>query len=213
MSFGIGLTHEERGKARDFSQRLKETDLAHVRRVVHSVDALAHDYFSSGQQNENYWAFCDLTRVGTPFFAVYLIGGYTTKAGDRPDIDLLVAANMRWTTGFLNDDEFAREPEDWDPMWRTLTTEFGDGYAVQRAAELPNDYNLGVTQGKVLITLTPPEGKKLDINYVRSWSHKGFSFIDEQQFSQLDVGKAGEPLSRLPLYRATSTVIVPQLRF
>ena len=42
--------------------------------------------------------------VGKPFFAAYAIGGYVTKEGERPDIDLMVVTN----TGFpvsLNDFE------------------------------------------------------------------------------------------------------------
>ena len=207
------LTQEELSKVEEFYRRLKQPDLDHVKKVVNSVDAVANNYFSSGEQNSNYWAFCNDGKVGTPFFAAYMVGGYLNKEGKRPDIDLLVATNMRWTNGFLNSDEWSRRPDDWDPMWAQLVAKFGEGYSIQREGDLPTDYNIGATKGKILITITPTEGKKLDVSYVRSWQEEGFLFIDEEQFHKLDVGKKGEPLSRLPLYRATSGVRIPQMRW
>ena len=213
------LTQEELGKVEEFYQRLKQPNLDHVKRIVNSIDTVANNYFSSGEQDRNYWAFTDenilsgVKKVGTPFFVAYLVGGYLNKEGERPDIDLLVATNMRWSNGFLNHEGGSRGPEDWDPMWAALVGEFGDGYSVQRNGDLPDDYNIGATKGKVLITITPPEGKKLDVSYVRSWQEEGFKFIDEKQFHKLDVGKTGEPLSRLPLYRATSNTSLSQMRW
>ena len=88
-------------------------------------------------------------------------------------------------------------------MWKALVNEFSENCTIKRHGELPNNYNLGVTKGKVLITLTPTEGKKSDVNYVRSWEREGFEFINEEEFYKLDVGKNGEPLTRLPLYMTT----------
>src|SRR3989344_4267514 len=203
------LTSEEIGKAEEFYQKLKRPDLEHVKRVVNSVDAVANKYFSSGEQNSNYWAFCDDRKVGTPFFTVYLVGGYLNKEGERPDIDLLVATNMRWTDGFLNSDEWSRRTDDLDPIVVALVSEFGEGYSIQREGDLPDDYNIGATKGKVLITISPSDGKKMDVSYVRSWQERGFQFINEEQFFQLDVGKTREHLLRLPLYRTKSDVKVP----
>lgn len=207
------LTQKELGRVKEFYRRVKEPDLDNVKRVVNSVDSVANHYFSSGEQNDNYRAFYDDEKAGTPFFAVYLIGGYLNKEGERSDIDLLVASNMRWTQGFLNSDEWSKRPDQWDPVYAKLVEAFGEGFSITREGELPDDYNIGATKGKVLITINPTEGKKLDVSYVRSWQERGFRFIDEEQFFKLDVGKTGEPLSRLPLYRVTSSVRVPQMRW
>jgi len=201
------LTQEELGRVEKFYRKLKQPDLDHVRRVVNSVDNVANQYFSSGEQNSNYWAFCNGEKVGTPFFAAYLVGGYLNKEGERPDIDLLVATNMRWNNGFIEDYERLEEP-----IWGGLKKAFSEDAEIVKNGDLPNDYNIGATKGKVLITINPTEGKKLDVSYVRSWQERGFQFIDEEQFSKLDVGNGGEPLSRLPLYRTTSSVQVPQMR-
>lgn len=222
------LTQDEGDKAEEFCSRLKEPDLGHVKRIIKSVDGIARSYFSSGEQHSNCLVFCDgviikrnvqieklgsmevhtgspeikgIDQIGTPFFAVYLVGGYLNKVGERQDIDLLVATNMRWTKGFM---DWGRNPEDYDPMWAALFKEFGDGFSITREGELPDDYNIGSTQGKVLIRIHPKQGKRIDLCYVRSWDKIGYKFISEEQFIKKDVGTDGYPLSRLPLYRATS---------
>ena len=83
------LTQEELSKVEEFYRRLKQPDLDHVKKVVNSVDAVANNYFSSGEQNSNYWAFCNDGKVGTPFFAAYMVGGYLNKEGKRPVITIL----------------------------------------------------------------------------------------------------------------------------
>ena len=76
--------------------------------------------------------------------------------------------------------------------------------------ELPDSYNIGITEGKILLTLQPAEDKKMDIAYVRSMkSHgdpsmlpwdKGYQqqsyeermrhvFASEGEFIAKDVGK------------------------
>ncbi len=94
------LTYEEQTRAEEMYRRLQEPDASHVIRIVESVDTVAHSYFSSPDLQRNYHSFCQgnilngIQKIGSPFFAVYVIGGYLYKEGERPDIDLLVATNM-----------------------------------------------------------------------------------------------------------------------
>lgn len=188
------------------NQRLRELcprDFSNVQKAINAVDRVAASYFSSGDQYQNAWAFIQNGRIGTPFFSVYLVGGYVNKPGERPDIDLLVATNMRWTDGFLSD-EWSQRPEDLDPIWRELNAEFAHGYKVERTGELPDDYNIGVTEGKALIRIIPDAWKRIDLMYTRSWEEDGLKFIDEEAFYARDTDSHGHPLPKVPLYRATS---------
>ena len=210
------LSNEERLNAELFYMKLDNQDQTNVKKVVKAVASLAEEYFSFGEQHNNSWAFCTDEKTGTPFFAVYLIGGYLNKKGERPDIDLLVATNMRWTSGFTDYDKFSDYSRcdlliSCDPFLKELAGEFAEGYSMQKHGELPDDYNIGATKGKLLITITPDEGKKLDVNYVRSWRDKKYRFIDEEHFYRMDAGESGEPLQRLALYRSTSDVALPRL--
>ncbi len=192
-SLEAGLTKDELLKARGFFKRLKNPDSAHVKKVIASVDAVAESYFASDHPKRNLSAFCDEDKVGYPFFSVYLIGGYLNKQGERPDIDLLVSTNMRWIYGFSDGFEVYDEP-----IWKSLRSAFPSS-RLRKNGMLPDDYTVGLTKGKILITITPRAGKKIDICYVRSWNEKGYKFIDVDQFAQLDVGEDGKPLPRLPL--------------
>ncbi|MFT4302979.1 MAG: hypothetical protein ACMXYG_00290 [Candidatus Woesearchaeota archaeon] len=208
------LTEQEIREAQKVFHKLEKPDLNNVKKVIESVDDVANMYYEEGDIDYNYIAFCKDGRVGYPFFAVYLIGGYLNKEGERKDIDLIIATNMRWTNGFTRpefDDPISKKYL--EPIWAKLTTTFSSGYSINKHNELPTDYNLGVTQGKVLITIKPENGKPLDINYVKSWNRKDFKFIDEEQFHKLDVTKSGEPIPKLALYRSKTTVNVPKLRW
>ena len=209
------LTPEELASAEKWYGRLNEPDASQVRRVVQSVDTVANSYFSSRDMQRNYHSFCEgnifsgIKKIGTPFFAVYIIGGYLNKEGERPDIDLLVATNMRWSKGFFQPKQYNGPGIEYDPLWSELNQKFQEGFSLELEGELPTDYNLGNTYGKALIRIHPSQGKKIDLCYVRSWDEEKYRFISEEQFIEKDVGKAGEQLSRLPLYRASSSVEVP----
>ncbi|TAL51734.1 MAG: hypothetical protein EPN86_06115 [Nanoarchaeota archaeon] len=197
------LTALEKERADRKCSRLHPYDFSNVQKAINAVDRVAALYFSSGNQYQNAWAFMQNGIIGTPFFSVYLVGGYVNKPGERRDIDLLVATNMRWTDGFLSD-EWSQRPESWDPVWRELNAEFAQGYKVERTGELPSDYNIGITEGKALIRIIPDAGKKIDLIYARSWEEDGLKFIDEKAFNARDTDLYGHSLPKVPLYRATS---------
>ncbi len=199
------LTHDELARTEEFYRRLKAPDLSNIETIIKLVDSIANTYFSSTDPDRNYNYFCEDERIGNPFFGIYLIGGYLNKEGERPDIDLLIATNMRWREGFIEDYEGSEEP-----IWKELKKVFTN---IKKSNELPNDYNIGATKGKVLITINPYEGKKIDINYVRSWEEEGFKFIDEEQFYKLDVRENGEALPRLELYRNTTQITLPEYKY
>jgi len=219
------LSIEEAKKANEFYDILREPDLNNLGRVLNSVDVVANSYFLDRMQDKCIGGFYDEDDVGRPFFGVYLIGGCLTKEGERPDIDLLVATNMRMTnsfdlTGYLQthyDDEVRIDLDESDPIWVSLNKEFNLNFEIKKEGKLPDDYNLGETKGKVLIRLIPDEGKRIDIVYVRSWSGQNFEerkyqFISEQKFIERDVDEIGKPLERLALYRASSDFEIPQSR-
>jgi len=72
---------------------------------------------------------------------------------------------------------------------------------IEQVGKLPDDYNIGVTKGKVLFELYPENGgKKIDLSYVRNldeWS----GFHSEEKFIARDVDEKGKPLERLILRR------------
>ena len=167
--------------------------------------------------------------VGKPFFAAYAIGGYVTKEGERPDIDLMVVTN----TGFpvsLND--FER----YDSRVRILDLNLAlsfEGSDIEGLDDLPDNYNIGHTKGKGIIRIKPNDGSKpMDIVFVTSmtmspgspanptminpftnemYDHEIFSTREEFE-TRLDVDKDGQPLPRTLLYCATQKTTRPHFR-
>jgi len=184
-----------------FYSRLSQNDLRNVEKIITLVDNVANRYFSNDQHKSNYFAFENDEIIGNPFFAVYLIGGYLNKDGERKDIDLLIATNMRWTEGFIEDH---KDEEVDEPIWRGIKDQFSKGYKIKKAELLPTDYSIGAVERKVLINIIPKNGKPLDINYVRSWPDElRYKFVNEEQFITLDIGINREQLTKSALYRSS----------
>ncbi len=232
------LTLEEMARAQLFFEKMGEIDAPNVKRLVNLVDSHADDYFSSRELEKNHNYF----DRGEAFFAVYGIGGNITKEGIRPDIDIMIVTNMRYSEGFSGYyDRFMDDPV-WErsiePIWRRINLELRGDMTVERKGEIPDNYNLGLTRGKGIITLTPQNGaRKIDVVYIKSmaphddpstfsWETVGeeslrgdfdysqCSFNSEADFNAKDFGVDGQPLAKILLYRAKTTDIEkPQLKW
>ncbi len=232
------LTLEERAGSQLFFERIGKIDAANVKRLINLVDSHADDYFSSRELEKNHNYF----NGGEAFFAVYGIGGNVTKEGIRPDIDLMVVTNMRYAEGFSGYyDQFLDDPV-WrrsiEPIWRRINLELKGDMIIERHGDIPDNYNLGLTRGKCIITLTPQNGaKKIDVVYIKSmaphddpstfsWEKEGeeslhsdfdyskCSFNSETDFNAKDRGVDGQPLAKILLYRAsTNDIEKPQLKW
>lgn len=176
------LSGEEIEKADRFYERLKQPDLENVKKVLEAIDWAAN-FFSNA--NTRFMGF-KYGSKGRAFFLSYLIGGNLTKKGERPNIDLLVATNFLF--------EPVEVPDE-DIFVGSLNGEFENYAKMEIEGELPDNYNMGRADGKCLIRLIPKKGKSIDINYVRDDSPY------EEEFLKKDIGKNGEQLSRLILYR------------
>lgn len=234
------LDLDEMATSKTFFDRLSEADSSQVSRVIRVVNDLADSYFLDypvepdlrkaslsdsiyrGEPDRNYFVFRrdadevgDEKIVGYPFFAVYSIGSQLTSDTPR-DVDLMVVTNMWWSGGYI---PHQAEKQEW--FCRGLRQEFSDTH-ISIHGELPDGYNLGVTEGKCLITLTPGNGKSMDVAYVRGIRSRGsmdpeirspeemeFMFISEEDFLERDVNLQGQALSRTLLYRAKSNDITP----
>ncbi|HIH51592.1 MAG TPA: hypothetical protein HA250_04540 [Nanoarchaeota archaeon] len=209
------LTPEETLGAEKFFQRLGEADLRNVQKVLSAVDRTVKEYFGANELNYSTipYLISYYGTLGTPFFAAYLIGGWLNKEAERPDIDLMIATNARYTHGFSNP-LWGRNPENWEPMLRELNKEFEYGEELTMGGELPNDYNIGATKGKVMFNVHPGEGRDLDLVYVRSFRDYSAGrmdscfFLSEEEFiTRRDVDGDGKPLARLPLYRNSQNIV------
>ncbi|MDP3990515.1 MAG: hypothetical protein Q8Q01_04910 [archaeon] len=204
------LSLEERLAADHFFERIGETDSLAVRRLVKVVNSRARSYFYSWEIERvaPYFQGCEV------FFAVYGIGGNLTKEGERPDVDVMVVTNMRYKKGFMDDFEtdgdFRGECRV-EPLCRKIYYRFRSTMNFEITGKIPDNYNLGVTGGKCLITLTPFEnGRKIDVVYVKSVMAKGSEFgkhndqlfLSEKDFISKDIDAGGNQLPKVLLYRA-----------
>jgi len=213
---GFGLVGKERQEALDITNRFSVADQQNVLKVIELFNNVAEEYFNSPYTSDlsgfyrtgkDWYENHDAPR-GYQFFAVYLIGGNITKKGDRPDIDLLTVTNMRYADGY----GFIYDHEEW---FQKRITEFFQGQgSVACSSPLPSDYNIGHVDGKALFTVTPNIGKRIDINYVRSFYCDQQHFGSEEDFFRLDVDSEGKPLPRLPLYvRKSDAPLSPQFKW
>ncbi len=209
--------------AESFFRKLKEVDLANVRKIIEAVNHHAMAYLKSGEANKSWDEFSRGDTLGEVFFAIYGIGGYVTKKGERPDIDLLIATNMRYEDGkgYIDDKD--------EPLWASLNEHLEDVFTMNKEGDIPANYNIGLTKGKCMLTFAPKnEGKKIDIVYVKSMSdnmmeHEGPDykpdnshwFISESEFLTKDVDRSGKALPRVMLYLAKAQVVhhPPKLHF
>ncbi len=236
-----GLSLDEKVVAERFYGRIGEPDAVNVRNIIGVVDAHADDYFSSRELEDVAYIFRD----GEAFFVIYGIGGNVTKEGERPDVDVMVVTNMRYDAGFSSYDypigetsleEAFRRGNFVEPLWSSLYLNLASKMIVEREGSLPDNYNLGVTQGKCLIRLTPKNGtRKIDLVYVKSMKFHGDADSDEPgqvenitttpsidpkkyffrshaEFLTKDVGEDGASLPKVLLYYAR-TDDIKQLRW
>ena len=226
------LTLEERAKAKEFKDRLTEADKRNTLAVIKAVYFLEKEYLNSEEPQKTLdysWQFYLDTREGkwSPFFAVYGIGGYVTKEGERPDVDLLVATNMRYRNGPTKRYDDPEDLVDPDPFLRKLQETTRGRMQIELMGIVPDNYNLGITYGKVIARLTPLiGGKSIDVVYVRSMMagipacfespteeeefkqrpeyHRGHYlehyFDSRNEFEQKDNGPEGKPLPRVILF-------------
>jgi hypothetical protein len=185
-----GLTRDEDVMARHFLDRLDVVNHHHVVSVLSVVDNVASDYFQA-----NFGLVS--ARLQGHFFAAYLIGGNLTKEGNRPDIDLLVATNMRYPDGYNSQ----------DLEWLVKGLKTLSHFDLTIKSDLPDDYNLGETHGKGMIQLVPKSlwgGRTIDLVYIRSMNMVNtYCFENEDEFNERDIDKDGRPLPKLILYRSS----------
>jgi len=208
------LSLEERIVADNFFERIGTTDSVVVKKLIKVVNSQARCYLFSREIEKiaPYFSGSEL------FFVVYGIGGNLTKPGERPDIDIMIATNMRYKKGFMDsfetENDFLYEYR-MEPIWRRINHAFGSKMYIDLKGELPDNYNLGVTQGKCIITLTPrTAGRKIDLIYVKSMIAKGAEFglhqdkffVSEEDFRSKDVDVEGNPLPKVLLYRSNTNI-------
>lgn len=201
--------------AEDFLRRLKEPVAVTVRSIVETVERLADEYnsqheFLPGSESHG-------------FFGLYGIGGNITKEGERPDVDLLIATNARWQSGYRG--LYRRSSQDWDnPIilsrdWiagTLLDTYEKKGWKVELLTKIPSEYDGKGVSPKAMIRLTPnspqTQGRiPIDIVYVRTDFIKGVRSLSD--FKEVDVDEDGNALPRVTLLEKENLGKMLQLRF
>ncbi len=177
--------------AEDFYRRLKEPDAATVHSIIEVIASLAEKY---NARNHFYSGLGDYG-----FFGVYGIGGYVTKEGDRPDVDLLVATNAQWIEMYdsphrhwlsTSGDPF--RTADW--VVGSLADRFHlDEYDTEVLGTIPDEYNTKAGS-KTMIHLSPlsDDGRKpIDILYVKTDFIQGDPIKTLRDFDAVDVDEEG----------------------
>lgn len=215
------LPATQKSQAEQFMRGLGLQDHANVSGLLRVVDKVARTYLAS----EDVDRIAEFTRrdggerIPIPFFSVYAVGGTITKIGDRPDIDIMTATNMR----YFSDEELDQVPagELHSKPTRSISEEllmevnavkerllapllasFRVGFNQKIFGTLPFSYNSGDVEHKLLVRFTPKEykmGKPIDFIYVNT-GHT--TFVSEEEFLALDVDQENKPLPRLLLYKA-----------
>ncbi len=188
--------------AGDFFRRLKEPDAITIRSIVETIHNLAQQY---GTDNEL------LPGIGSyGFFGVYGIAGVITKQGERPDVDILIATNARWSHSYwspnrsLVDANPIIQGGDW--IAGTLLDKFeNEGYEVELIGEIPSEYDKVGASPKVIIRLTPRDAqaqnrKRVDVVYVKTDFVRGINCLAD--FEAMDVDEDGKTLPRVDLFKA-----------
>jgi|GEM_PF-2042228 len=199
------LSNSEEKKAFEWLNEIREEDVKNILAVVRTLQCSFDDFISMHSQKET-----------PPFLSLYLIGGNLTEQGERPDIDLLTATNMWYPGGNPRTTDYKYSGVDL-VVSRILGLK---GYfkEIKQLGELPDDYNIGITKGKVLFELHPGElgGRKIDLSYVRSRGNprlRNFfngecGFHSEQEFEKKDVDDSGKSLGKMILYRASPQIFL-----
>ncbi len=146
--------------------------------VIGCVRNLSFRFFT-----ENYLTD-EFLRLYTPrdtkteaFFAVYGIGGYVTKSGARPDLDLLIATNLPLEKRAYHDDT--------EPFISQLRLTLSSEYEIMLRGEVPTDSNLHITNGRVSVHLSQRSSSaSIDLKYAKSVHGKDsrYTFRSEEDF-------------------------------
>lgn len=213
------MSDREEDSRNIFLDKLEPVDRKNVEDVLEVLLKVGHSYFTphfnpiimrdiseassnleqfTRQRNEN-----EEIEEGYPFLVAYATGGYVTKEGDRPDIDLVVASNFWWSSGYLDDTEA--------PIAYELDEYLGDIFNIEIEGVLPSGYDLGVTEGKGMLRLTPRDGvgKPIDLLIVRGIVDRDatclededkYKFLSVTEFEERDVDpETADPLPRVKL--------------
>jgi len=185
------LSLEEVSKANEIFAKLNKVDSSNVIKIISAIDDHASSYINSGESHN---------ARGDPYFVVHAIGGYVNKEGERPDVDLLVATNMRYATGpgrdYGNEEKEIIKNNEY--LFSDLEKQLRNEFSVKEIIELPADYN---SIHKGLIEFRPKkEGKKIDIVYMKATC--GLYITSEEEFNKMDVDEEGKPMPpKIILYR------------
>lgn len=214
----VGLTDEERREADKFFARLSPADSANIGGILTVIGDVAKQYLTSDDVDK-IEVLCGeggTVRLPVPFFTTFVIGGQITKEGDRPDVDLLLATNMRyWSEGELHQYAPDRDTVVKDPtqirerLLAPLLASVRGKFTPTVKGPVPYSYQLGRIKDKFMVRFNPTElnsGKPIDFVYVNT-GHT--TFVDEAEFLKLDVDEEGRPLSRLPIQRLRLDDYVP----
>ncbi len=195
----------------EFFQRLKPQDAQAVHSIVETIRQLAENY---GDDNN----YIPGGYGSAGFFGVYAIGGYVSKAGERPDIDLLVVTNAHWKQSY-NSPTRKYDPDDpilysGDHVAGSLQEAFEQkGYRVVLLEHIPSDYDEVGVNPKSMLRLTPaPQlgAKPIDVAYVKTTYEKGVD--DLFDFEEEDTDGDGNPLPRIPLLQVEDLGRAGELR-
>ncbi len=212
------LTNEEQREASKFFNRLSSVDFANVKGLLEVIDDVAREYLTSNDVDgiETLIALDGRRRIPVPFFTTFAIGGQITKQGDRPDIDLLLATNMRyWSEEELDQYSPVKEAlvdKHMPIRERLLAPLFASvkgKFILEYGGPVPYSYCLGKFDDKFLARFKPREddsGKPIDFVYVNT-GHT--TFVDEAEFLGLDVDENDVPLPKLPIQRLSLEGYVP----
>ncbi|KKQ25010.1 MAG: hypothetical protein US40_C0004G0048 [Candidatus Roizmanbacteria bacterium GW2011_GWC2_37_13] len=191
------IRREEIKTPKDFITRLNRPDAITVGAVIKNIRILANQHKINESQ-------------GRVFFAVYGIAGNISKSGERPDVDLLIVTNARWSQGHIAEDwntYLSRDNNAFSGDWvaGTLRDRFStEGYKVILVKKIPNQYSkVGVRQ-KGIVRLEPQsEGRKpIDIVIVNHICLINQDITTLKQFEEVgDVNKKGKPLPRVLLFK------------
>jgi len=199
------LTAKEAKAAKETLADFPVVDKRNIGIVLTAVDSLVEDFATKLHYQDSY--------VQETFTNAYLVGS-GTRTPEGKDVDLLVATNIWYTTDMPH---FSIIAED----IRELTH---GKFNFKIVSDLPNNYNVGRTEGKGIIKLAPVKNslggsaqteRPIDIILVRSakddttiggsQEREKYVLKNESEFLKRDVNANGQPLPKTILYRRTTS--------
>ena len=186
----------------EFFQRLNPKDAEAVRSIVENIRQLAKQY-----DEDNQFVPGGYRKSG--FFGVYAIGGFVTKQGERPDIDLLIATNAYWNQNSYRSERrcvFAKDTITLSGDWvaGSLLDAFEEqGYSVELLDKIPSEYDEVGVNPKAMLRLNPkPElGTRKPVDIVYFKTTYTLDLTDLSDFEAADVDEDGKPLPRIALLK------------